>query len=727
VSTSVEITSKTLDSPHAYKRRYFKGKVEGSVEKASQLRSKTSGFIVIVENLLASLPVRQKVAHQKSIQVEEIRCKLQQICLINPSVSIECRNDSNSSMILKYSGCTCFTEAFKLLFGKSFNLLEEFFQHGSFFLSSFVGKELYRSKNYQFVYVNKKFVGRGKIHRYLGEGFSKMLLANNNVEQSNQNSNDEEKSKKPSKEKKYPVFLLNIKCAFNLYDITLEPAKTRVEFKDFDTLKKGLDGLLLNFQATFSSISNLSLSSQGCSNQNNNNKKKKKKDKDYSLIADKSKTRDGDLNQSASLNISTHDVKRAIHSRLISRDSPTTPDVPGGEDEAADGNHYMLGPPPRRRLPSSSRTMSSTDRAPAAPAVKLTQVSKKKSPVKEVISLKTSRKRGMSDLRIVRGKIKQDNILTRAWKPKHPPAAKPSLTKPLFERFRSWNGKNFGEKSSSSSDSSIELAPPLKVKKPNTKKKTPPPAAVGKADDDDRVDPIEYHCIDPAEKDTLRWKMRRYLQDIAARKDSQNVVSEKSENFSTQPDPSNVESSASSKSSPVMKTQRRQRIPKAVSAPAAPVTRVPYLSQSPASSPPPRDSKDLLDKSVEIVDITDDTDTNDFSDQFGIGFYLNEGFQTGPINLFENEEDSVQEGSAIDETDKCRRYVNDLLARTEEGMQILDELFPLPVDVQPVEATDNGTSHYFSQNTSQQQSEPARRGRLRTPSVMFDDEFEKYQ
>ncbi|KAG5623925.1 hypothetical protein H5410_009143, partial [Solanum commersonii] len=65
--------------------------------------------------------------------------------------------------------------------------------------------------------INSRFVSKGPIHKLL-----------NNIAMSFHSSCDIEKR---SRSQIYPLFLLNLNCLRSLYDSTLEPSKTSVEFK----------------------------------------------------------------------------------------------------------------------------------------------------------------------------------------------------------------------------------------------------------------------------------------------------------------------------------------------------------------------------------------------------------------------------------------------------------------------------------------------------------------
>uniref|UniRef100_M1CBV6 Uncharacterized protein n=1 Tax=Solanum tuberosum TaxID=4113 RepID=M1CBV6_SOLTU len=65
--------------------------------------------------------------------------------------------------------------------------------------------------------INSRFVSKGPIHKLL-----------NNIAMSFDSASDIEKR---SRSRIYPLFLLNLNCPRSLYDLTLEPSKTSVEFK----------------------------------------------------------------------------------------------------------------------------------------------------------------------------------------------------------------------------------------------------------------------------------------------------------------------------------------------------------------------------------------------------------------------------------------------------------------------------------------------------------------
>ncbi|KAG5586241.1 hypothetical protein H5410_046675 [Solanum commersonii] len=72
--------------------------------------------------------------------------------------------------------------------------------------------------------INSRLVSKGPIHKLL-----------NNIAMSFDSASDIEKQ---NRSQIYPLFLLNLNCPRSLYDLTLEPSKTSVEFKEGDETDK---------------------------------------------------------------------------------------------------------------------------------------------------------------------------------------------------------------------------------------------------------------------------------------------------------------------------------------------------------------------------------------------------------------------------------------------------------------------------------------------------------
>lgn len=274
ISKSVDIITRPKENKGVeLKKRFENGTAKKYVEKYNT-SIKTSGTTVIVEKLLSRLPVRQHRI-DRSIQLEEIKSALERIALINPSLSIELRNEKNGTQLFIFQPSTSYADAFNQIFqsriGFEVKFMDEHFLHKNLFFNLSVSGDFVKKKHYQFVFVNNRCIHRCKLHKWVGN----FIL-------------DRRKDSESHKSDKYPVFILNITCPFNEYDVTLEPKKQIIEFKDWDAVYDGLDGLVT----------------------------KLKHKNSFVAAGDRNKPVDKNVSR-----ISSYNVKGATHSRFAAREA----------------------------------------------------------------------------------------------------------------------------------------------------------------------------------------------------------------------------------------------------------------------------------------------------------------------------------------------------------------------------------------------------------------------
>lgn len=351
------------------KKKYENGNVKGFIEKLNT-SSEKSGTTVIVAKLLSRLPVRQQRI-DKSMQVEDVKNCLERIALINPNLNIELRNEKIGTQIFTFKQTACYSEAINQLYqtriGFQVKFIQEHFRHEKFFFNLSVSGDFVKKKHYQFVFVNNRFVRRCFIHKCVGNSIL-----------------DRRSDDSSSKLDKYPLFILNIECPFTEYDITLEPKKQLVEFRDREELQSGIEGLI----------------------------SKLKHRHNFTVLGNNSE-RSGN-NVSA---ISSYDVKGALHSRFASRELDVS-------------------------VNNTNRSLNESD------AGSLGRSSTSASEMKLATSSRNLTRTGHSthfvDVREIRRKRKLQNVVTRKsepvlLKPKLNPAAiKPRLTLGAFSKFPVW-------------------------------------------------------------------------------------------------------------------------------------------------------------------------------------------------------------------------------------------------------------------------------------------------
>jgi DNA mismatch repair protein MLH3 len=316
LSAGVEFYSKTSTqgSAQPYYRKFKNGRPVGTTHQVSESKRPSPGLTVIVHNLLSKLPVRQKRIDSKpEIEAGDIKQSLEQIYLMNPSLLLVFELDGRR--LFRTCPVTSVTDGFKQVFShrlKDSTIHECFFNFDCYFFQGWFTRDTYHSKNLQFVYVNKRFVARNKIHRAVNSNLSELIgIGLGATKSSSRNSrglnvsNGSRSSPRSAQDKeKYPIFLLNIQAPFTEYDMTLEPKKSLVEFRHWERVEKGLEGLVLKFKTELATenkgvVVNVKMGGGG-------------RQKLLGNLNDCG----GDMGKA----ITTHDMRRAVHSRVAKRE-----------------------------------------------------------------------------------------------------------------------------------------------------------------------------------------------------------------------------------------------------------------------------------------------------------------------------------------------------------------------------------------------------------------------
>ncbi|KAF5453802.1 hypothetical protein F2P56_023521 [Juglans regia] len=85
--------------------------------------------------------------------------------------------------------------------------------------------ERYGNQAFQYVYINSRFICKGPIHKLLNQ----LAIQFDCLDPWKINSQNQKRSRSQA----YPAYILNLSCPRSLYDLTFEPSKAKVEFKDW--------------------------------------------------------------------------------------------------------------------------------------------------------------------------------------------------------------------------------------------------------------------------------------------------------------------------------------------------------------------------------------------------------------------------------------------------------------------------------------------------------------
>ncbi|KAI1237718.1 hypothetical protein IHE44_0013804 [Lamprotornis superbus] len=235
MASVVEISSKTSKTAKTFMKLFHNGQALEVCEAG--LNRPSGGTTVTVCNLFHQLPVRRKCM-DPVLEMERVRQKVEAVSLMHPSVSLSLRNDISCSMVLQLPKTRDVYSRFCQIYGlgRSQKLREINHKSRGFEISGFISTEGHYNKNMQFLYVNRRLVLKTRLHKLIDFLLRKesVICKAKSVPASRQaNSSPGRHRCGPEL---YGIFILNVTCAYSDYDVCLEPAKTLIEFQNWDVL-----------------------------------------------------------------------------------------------------------------------------------------------------------------------------------------------------------------------------------------------------------------------------------------------------------------------------------------------------------------------------------------------------------------------------------------------------------------------------------------------------------
>ncbi|XP_023039931.2 DNA mismatch repair protein Mlh3 isoform X5 [Piliocolobus tephrosceles] len=234
MASAVEISSKKNRTMKTFVKLFQSGKALKACE--ADVTRPSAGTTVTVYNLFYQLPVRRKCMDPR-LEFEKVRQRIEALSLMHPSISFSLRNDVSGSMVLQLPKtkdvCSRFCQIYGL--GKSQKLREISFKYKQFELSGYISSEAHYNKNMQFLFVNKRLVLRTKLHKLVDFLLRKesIICKPKNGSTSRQMNSSLRHRSTPEL---YGIYVINVQCQFCEYDVCMEPAKTLIEFQNWDTL-----------------------------------------------------------------------------------------------------------------------------------------------------------------------------------------------------------------------------------------------------------------------------------------------------------------------------------------------------------------------------------------------------------------------------------------------------------------------------------------------------------
>ncbi|XP_045143837.1 DNA mismatch repair protein Mlh3 isoform X2 [Echinops telfairi] len=234
MASAVEISSKKNNTMKTFVKWFQNGKALEARE--ADLTRPSAGTTVTVYNLFYRLPVRRKCMNPR-LELEKVRQRIEALSLMRPSISFSLRNDVSGSMILQLpktkDTCSRFCQIFGL--GRSQKLREIKFKYKEFELSGYISSEAHYNKTMQFLFVNQRLVFRTKVHKLID-----FLLRKESIICKPKNGSASRQMSVSPRHRSSPelhgIYVINVQCQFCEYDVCMEPAKTLIEFQNWNNL-----------------------------------------------------------------------------------------------------------------------------------------------------------------------------------------------------------------------------------------------------------------------------------------------------------------------------------------------------------------------------------------------------------------------------------------------------------------------------------------------------------
>ncbi|XP_077587333.1 DNA mismatch repair protein Mlh3 [Stigmatopora nigra] len=232
LATLVEISSRARNTDKTLVKMFKHGKEIDVFE--NDISRPTTGTTVIICNFFHNMPVRRKRV-DIVLESERIRHRVEAVSLMHPSVSFTLKNDCTGAMMVQLPKVSDTYHRFVQIHGLARARKLGQIQHtrAPFEVMGYLGREGHYNTSLQFLYVNGRLLLRTRIHTLLNTLLRKL----GSPPQKNNSPEKQSGTRSPSHKRTqdlYGIYVINIKCSYSEYDISLEPAKTLMEFKDWD-------------------------------------------------------------------------------------------------------------------------------------------------------------------------------------------------------------------------------------------------------------------------------------------------------------------------------------------------------------------------------------------------------------------------------------------------------------------------------------------------------------
>ncbi|MEQ2181760.1 hypothetical protein GOODEAATRI_014811, partial [Goodea atripinnis] len=232
LATLVEISSRSRLSVKTHVKLFKDG--QGMAVFEAETARPSAGTTVIICNFFHNMPVRRKRV-DVVLEGERIRQRVEAVSLMHPSVSFTLKNDCTGTMMVQLPKARDTYHRFVQIhnLARAEKLGEISHTHKQFEVTGYLGKEGHYNNSLQYLYVNDRLLLKTRIHKLLN-CLLRRLSSSNQKNDSPDGTSVIQRPKHKRNQDLYGVYIINIKCSCSEFDICLEPAKTLVEFKDWD-------------------------------------------------------------------------------------------------------------------------------------------------------------------------------------------------------------------------------------------------------------------------------------------------------------------------------------------------------------------------------------------------------------------------------------------------------------------------------------------------------------
>ncbi|KAI9109641.1 hypothetical protein K1719_019271 [Acacia pycnantha] len=207
---------------------------------------KEMGTTAVVRDLFHNQPVRRKHMQSSPKKVlQSVKKSMLRLALVRPNILFKVVDiESEDELLCTHSSSSplsLLTSGFGMEVSSSLNELQD--QDDLIKLSGYLSGPCnsFTLKALQYIYINSQFISKGPIHKLLSQ------LAVRFEHLDSQNAGDKFQNKKRSRSLAYPAYILNLLCPRSLYDLTFEPSKTSVQFKDWTSVLNFIEKAIKNF------------------------------------------------------------------------------------------------------------------------------------------------------------------------------------------------------------------------------------------------------------------------------------------------------------------------------------------------------------------------------------------------------------------------------------------------------------------------------------------------